>query len=115
MTITRAGFDKKEICLFLFLLVLCASSFAASTYTVAGLKTGLSAILGFFSSGYMKAILSIALGCLAVGMISSRGEPGMMKKFVPWIAACVILLSLSGITGIIFNGVTDVTTETTWN
>jgi len=62
------------------------------------LETVLKTILKFFSSGYMKAVVSIALGGLGIGLIMNRGEPGMIKKFIPWIAGCVILLSLSTIT-----------------
>jgi len=64
----------------------------------AGLEKVLNAILRFFSSGYTKAIVSIALGVIGLGMIMNRGEPGIIKKFIPWIAGCVILLSLSTIT-----------------
>jgi len=63
-----------------------------------GLEKVLNTILKFFTSGYMKAIVSIALGGLGIGLIMNRGEPGMIKKFIPWIAGCVILLSLSTIT-----------------
>ncbi|MDR2923857.1 MAG: TrbC/VirB2 family protein [Treponema sp.] len=65
-----------------------------------GLEKVLNAILRFFSSGYMKAVASIALGVIGTGMIMNRGEPGIVKKFIPWIAGCVILLSLSTITEI---------------
>jgi len=64
-----------------------------------GLPRILNTVLKFFSSGYMKAIVSIALGGLGIGMIMNRGEPGMIKKFIPWIAGCVLLLSLSTIVG----------------
>jgi len=64
------------------------------------LETVLNTILKFFSSGYMKAVVSIALGGLGIGLIMNRGEPGMVKKFIPWIAGCVILLSLSTITNL---------------
>jgi len=63
-----------------------------------GLERVLNTILKFFSSGYMKAVVSIALGGLGIGLIMNRGEPGMIRKFIPWIAGCVILLSLSTIT-----------------
>jgi hypothetical protein len=63
-----------------------------------GLENVLNTILKFFSSGYMRAIVSIALGGLGIGLIMNRGEPGMIKKFIPWIAGCVILLSLTTIT-----------------
>jgi uncharacterized membrane protein len=63
-----------------------------------GLENVLNTILKFFSSGYMKAVVSIALGGLGIGLIMNRGEPGIIRKFIPWIAGCVILLSLSTIT-----------------
>jgi len=66
----------------------------------AGLERLLNAILRFFSSGYARSIASIALGAIGVGMIMNRGEPGIIKRFIPWIAGCVILLSLSTITRI---------------
>jgi hypothetical protein len=73
-----------------------------SVNDIGGLSTVLNQILGFFRSNYMKAIISIALGGLAVGMIINRGEPGMVKKFIPWIAGCTLLLSLSAIVDIVF-------------
>ena len=66
------------------------------------LGTVLNKVLGFFTSGYMKAILTIALGGLGVGLIMNRGEPGMVKKFIPWVFACALLLSLSSITEMVF-------------
>jgi len=63
-----------------------------------GLEKVLNTILKFFSSGYMKAVVSIALGGLGIGLIMNRGEPGIIRKFIPWIAGCIILLSLSTIT-----------------
>lgn len=107
---------KKIFLVYLFLVVgMCMYAQSSGNLSIPSLKNGLSIILGFFSSGYMRAILSIALGGLAIGLISNRGEPGVMKKFVPWIATCVILLSLSAITGVLFNGVNEITTQQTWN
>ena len=94
---------------FALLLVMCLISAQVNCFgyqpeyqgTVAvstGLEKVLNTILKFFSSGYMKAIVSIALGGLGIGLIMNRGEPGMVKKFIPWIAGCVILLSLTTIT-----------------
>lgn len=93
--------NKKSI--FIMALLLVANfAFCQATGGSKPLSKALATVLGFFESGYMKAILTIALGVLGIGLIQNRGEPGMMKKFVPWIAACIILLSLSAITGIIF-------------
>jgi hypothetical protein len=94
---------------FALALVMCfiAAPFYAAEYqpeykgdvTIStGLEKVLNTILKFFSSGYMNAVVSIALGGLGIGLIMNRGEPGMVKRFIPWIAGCVILLSLSTIT-----------------
>jgi hypothetical protein len=94
----------RRISLFIvFLFVIPIFSTAAqSGQGTNGLVTVLGVMVAFFTSTYMKAILTIALGGLAVGLIMNRGEPGVIKKFIPWIAACILLLSLSGITGLIF-------------
>jgi len=96
--------------LLLGILVLSASfcfadmtpNYSETVKDIGGLSEVLNQILGFFRSNYMKAIVSIALGGLAVGMIINRGEPGMVKKFIPWIAGCTLLLSLSAIVDIVF-------------
>jgi hypothetical protein len=101
--------SRRTAIFMLFLLVSAALCFADMTpnYSqtvndIGGLSEILNQILGFFMSYYMKAIVSIALGALAVGMIMNRGEPGMVKKFIPWIAGCTLLLSLSAIVDIVF-------------
>ena len=100
---------RKAIFILLFLVISASFCFADMTVNygetvqdIGGLSSVLNQILGFFRSAYMKAIVSIALGGLAVGMIMNRGEPGMVKKFIPWIAGCTLLLSLSAIVDIVF-------------
>jgi hypothetical protein len=96
----------KKIALLLFFCLIQAQFYCLAyqpeyqgNVTVSGgLEKVLNTILKFFSSGNMKAIVSIALGGLGIGLIMNRGEPGIIKKFIPWIAGCVILLSLSTIT-----------------
>jgi hypothetical protein len=106
----NSGFARKAVFLFLIFLTLSASlafgykgdgtgENALALLDTSGLPRILNTVLKFFSSGYMKAIVSIALGGLGIGMIMNRGEPGMIKKFIPWIAGCVLLLSLSTIVG----------------
>ncbi|MDR0495173.1 MAG: TrbC/VirB2 family protein [Treponema sp.] len=101
--------SRRTAIFMLFLLASAAFCFADMTPNynqavndIGGLSEILNQILGFFRSNYMKAIVSIALGALAVGMIMNRGEPGMVKKFIPWIAGCTLLLSLSAIVEIVF-------------
>jgi len=106
----NSGFAGKAALLFLVFLTLSGSlafgykgdgtgDNALALLDSSGLPKILNTILRFFTSGYMKAIVSIALGGLGIGMIMNRGEPGMIKKFIPWIAGCVLLLSLSTIVG----------------
>jgi hypothetical protein len=95
---------KRTVLFMVFLLVIPVLA-AHADNSVQGLESlgmVLKIIVGFFTSMYMKAILTIALGGLATGLILNRGEPGVIKKFIPWIVACVLLLSLSGVTGLIF-------------
>jgi hypothetical protein len=105
-----AGFVNKTVLFFLVFFILSGSlafgykgdgtgENALALLDSSGLPKILNTVLKFFSSGYMKAIVSIALGGLGIGMIMNRGEPGMIKKFIPWIAGCVLLLSLSTIVG----------------
>jgi len=107
----RKGFICKAAIFFLVFLTLSGSlafgqykgdgtgDNALALLDSSGLPKILNTVLKFFSSGYMKAIVSIALGGLGIGMIMNRGEPGMIKKFIPWIAGCVLLLSLSTVVG----------------
>ena len=96
----------KKFALVLIMCLICAHinifayqpEYQGDIVVSGGLEKVLNTILRFFSSGYMKAIVSIALGGLGVGLIMNRGEPGIIRKFIPWIAGCIILLSLSTIT-----------------
>ena len=100
---------KKTFALILFICLISAQlqvfayqpEYKGEVIISTGLEKVLNTILKFFSSGYMKAIVSIALGGLGIGLIMNRGEPGMIKRFIPWIAGCVILLSLSTITELV--------------
>ena len=107
----KSDFQISKRTAFIMLLLMVSASFCFADMTpnysetvkdIGGLSEVLNQILGFFRSNYMKAIVSIALGGLAVGMIINRGEPGMVKKFIPWIAGCTLLLSLSAIVDIVF-------------
>jgi len=100
---------KKKFALVLFICLISAQfhvfayqpEYKGEVIVSTGLEMVLNTILKFFTSGYMKAVVSIALGGLGIGLIMNRGEPGMIKRFIPWIAGCVILLSLSTITELV--------------
>jgi hypothetical protein len=107
---------RPELRFFLFLIVLlflAAPLCFSQGYTFKESGTEPSVNLGnfgiilenifwFFKSGYMKTICGIALGGLGIGVLMNRGEPGMVKKFIPWIAGVTIVISLSSITTLVF-------------
>jgi uncharacterized membrane protein len=108
----RKSGSKKQLVLFIILSVLLVASVSAqSTGGLGALEDSLGIILYFFTSGYMKAILTIALAGLGVGMIANRGEQGMVKKFIPWFAACLIILSASELTSVVFKSDDSLTIE----
>jgi len=85
----------------LFPLVFTAAQTATmDSIEAKGLSNAFSIAISFFTGWYTKAIAGIALGGLGIGMVMNRGEPGMVKKFIPWIVACIILLSIGPILGL---------------
>lgn len=92
---------QKRVIAFLFFaaLVLTSASAAAADN---GLNNIMKIALGFFSSNILRGVMAIALGGIAFTLLSNRGEPGLFKKFLPWIGACVIILSMSTIIEIVF-------------
>jgi len=85
------------------LLFLLTPSFLFAVDGLNQLTVVLGVIIGFFTSSIMRGICMIALGILAVSTMVSRGEPGIVKKFVPWIVGTVILLSLGPILNLIWS------------
>jgi type IV secretory pathway VirB2 component (pilin) len=58
-----------------------------------------SIILEFLSSPWVRGVCVIALIAECIGMITAgRQEPGMFKKFIPWIVGTVLFMSASAIT-----------------
>lgn len=96
--------NNKYTILLIAFLMLTTFCFAQE----AGVKNLLSHVLGFFTSGYMKAILTIALGGSFIGMIGNRGEQGIWKKFLPVLIVSAGLLSLTVIVDMVFNVGTEI-------
>jgi type IV secretory pathway VirB2 component (pilin) len=99
------GINKKLIVLIAFSLALSPSLFAQSGGSDAfGIGARIQVILDFLSSPWVKGICVIALIIECIGMITAgRQEPGMFKKFVPWIAGTVLFMSAGSITSIFIN------------
>ena len=66
------------------------------------LETSLEKVIGFFTSGAMKAIFSIGLGGLFIGLAMNRENPDLKKRFLFWIIGVGGLLALSSITDAFF-------------
>lgn len=88
---------SKKFCMFLFFAVVCISStFAEDTF---GLNSKVSILINLISSPWVKGIACIALIVECIGLITAgRQEPGMFKKFIPWIAGTIIFMAAGTIT-----------------
>ena len=112
---------KKIICL--LLIGMCCMSFitaqtSTTTTTTSGsggtidafssLKKVFGTIYAFFTSTYMLVICTIGIIIIGIQMITNKGEPVVMKKLVPWMAAVIIIGSASAITGLFFKPTTEI-------
>ncbi|WP_024467153.1 TrbC/VirB2 family protein [Treponema pedis] len=97
---------KKIILIFAMLMVMCFSLFAQNQGgSIDQLDKWGQTIVSLFTSTWLKAVCIVALIGLAIGMITAgRSEPGMMKKFAPWLIGVIILLSATSIVGYFFEG-----------
>lgn len=60
-------------------------------------------IVGMFTSTWLKAVCIIALIAICLGMVTiGRQEPGMFKKFIPWLVGVIIMLSATQIVNFFF-------------
>jgi type IV secretory pathway VirB2 component (pilin) len=96
------NFNRKL--LLLLLLGLCASQGLFAQGVSFGIEKHVQTVLDFLSSPWVKGICVIALIVECIGMITAgRQEPGMFKKFIPWIVGTVLFMSAGTITSIFVN------------
>jgi type IV secretory pathway VirB2 component (pilin) len=98
----------------LSLTALCAGVQAFAQDAAATLNTTLydkvSIILNIIGSPWVKGVACIALVAECIGMITAgRQEPGMFKKFVPWVAGTLLFLAAGTITSVFMNDLTSTT------
>lgn len=105
------GKHKRVIMFFLFVM-LCVTSLFAADGNIAKLDDWAKIILGLFTSTWLKAVCVIALISICLTMVTvGRQEPGMFKKFIPWLVGVVIMLSAANIVSFFFqdtSGLTDI-------
>jgi type IV secretory pathway VirB2 component (pilin) len=71
-----------------------------------GLGDRVKIILDFLGSPWVKGVALIALIAECIGMMTAgRQEPGMFKKFIPWIAGTLLFLAAGTITSKFMEGV----------
>lgn len=100
---------NKKFVMFLFLAVVCVSATFAQTTTTTtndtfGLNSKVKILVDLVSSPWVKGIACIALIVECIGLITAgRQEPGMFKKFIPWIAGTIIFMAAGTITNKFLN------------
>lgn len=93
----RQARRRKALCVFLCALI--CTSFAAAQSDEFGVSTNIAMILQFLASPWVTGLACIALIIEAILLLTAgRSEPGMFKKFVPWIAGTIVFLSAGTIT-----------------
>jgi type IV secretory pathway VirB2 component (pilin) len=103
-------FGKRIVILFL-LFAVCTFSVAAQTDDF-GLDEKIGMVLQMLSSPWVKGIACIALIVECIGLITAgRQEPGMFKKFIPWIAGTILFMAAGTITSKFINVETDTFNE----
>lgn len=94
---------NKKFVMFMFLaFVFVSATFADNTTTTNdtfGLNSKVQILVNLISSPWVKGIACIALIVECIGLITAgRQEPGMFKKFIPWIAGTIIFMAAGTIT-----------------
>ena len=94
---------NKKFVMFMFLAFVCVSSTFAEDDTF-GLDNKVKVLVNLVSSPWVKGIACIALIIECIGLITAgRQEPGMFKKFIPWIAGTIIFMAAGTITNKFLN------------
>lgn len=95
---------KKLFFLGILLMAFTTSLFAQQNMgEIAKLDEWARVIVGMFTSTWLKAVCIIALIAICLGMVTiGRQEPGMFKKFIPWLVGVIIMLSATQIVNFFF-------------
>jgi type IV secretory pathway VirB2 component (pilin) len=88
----------KRLVILIVLFAVCTFQ-AAAQDDAFGLDAKVAMILQMLSSPWVKGIACIALIAECIGLITAgRQEPGMFKKFIPWIAGTILFMAAGTIT-----------------
>jgi type IV secretory pathway VirB2 component (pilin) len=94
----------------IFLLVPVSLFAATGTDLNSTLTSKVGIVLGIVGSPWVKGVACIALVAECIGLLTAgRQEPGMFKKFIPWIAGTLLFLAAGSITNKFMEGIGDKT------
>lgn len=99
-------FKQFLLCIFLVLIAV-TPMFADDASGIGALDSWGKKLLSIFSSGWVKAILLMALIGEAIGIVfmgQNGGGGAAVKKMLPWIIGTIILLSATSIGEFFFTG-----------
>ncbi|MDD5777562.1 MAG: TrbC/VirB2 family protein [Treponema sp.] len=90
---------NKKFVMFIFFALVCTSAIFAEDSDTFGLNSKVQILVNLLSSPWVKGIACIALIVECIGLVTAgRQEPGMFKKFIPWIAGTIIFMAAGTIT-----------------
>ena len=99
--------NKKFVMMLLVSVICICYTFADSnnaTTDAFGLNDKVAVLVNLISSPWVKGIACIALIIECIGLITAgRQEPGMFKKFIPWIAGTIVFMAAGTITNKFLN------------
>lgn len=95
-TFKKIDVNKRAILFLVLLFAAAALSFAADEF---GLEPRVGMIVKFLTSPWVSGIAFVALVIECIAMITAgRQEPGMFKKFLPWIIGTLVFMAAPTIT-----------------
>ncbi|UTC47743.1 TrbC/VirB2 family protein [Treponema vincentii] len=104
--------NRKKIitfCIVFFISIVCAY---ADTGGISKLDDYGRMILGLFTSFWMKATCTVAFILICIRAVTvGRDEPGLMKKYIPWLIGVMLLLSAGEIVNFLFSGNEDIASQ----
>ncbi|MDR3283828.1 MAG: TrbC/VirB2 family protein [Treponema sp.] len=94
----KLGGNKNAVMTALCIALMASSLFAQSQSGFTAADTYMNTIIGFITSPWVKGIAFVALVAECIAMLTAgRQEPGMFKKFIPWIVGTILFMSASTI------------------
>lgn len=103
----KALLENKRLVTILVIAFVCTSAIFAQdsgSNDTFGLNSKVKILVDLISSPWVKGIACIALIVECIGLITAgRQEPGMFKKFIPWIAGTIIFMAAGTITNKFLN------------